>query len=144
MLDRVVPDRPIAVEAYDSHTTWVNGAALLLLGIADDTPDPTRGEIQRDAAGRATGILKEKAMELVEHAMPARSSAEDLDCLAEAARRAHECGLTSVQEAGASLDEFALYDELRSSGRPMVRIRLSQRMAPGLLDGRFGAPTGGV
>lgn len=131
LLDRVVADRPIALEAYDSHTTWVNGAALLRLGIADATPDPPRGEIQRDAAGRATGILKETAIELVEHAMPARSSAEDLDCLTQAARRAHQCGLTSVQEAGASLDDFALYDELPSSGRPMVRIRLGQRMAPG-------------
>src|SRR6202040_1699208 len=49
LLDSVVPERPMAIEAYDSHTTWVNSAALARMGITEDTPDPPRGEIQRDA-----------------------------------------------------------------------------------------------
>jgi predicted amidohydrolase YtcJ len=132
LLDRVVPDRPIAIEAYDSHTTWVNTAALTRLGITDDTPDPPRGEIQRDAAGRATGILKEAAMELVDQVIPPRTVAADVESLAAASNLAFRHGLTSVQEAGGGRKQFEIYRALRASGRPMVRIRLGQKMEPGL------------
>ena len=132
LLDQVVPDRPMAIEAYDSHTTWVNTAALRRLGITDDTPNLPRGEIHRDAAGRATGILKEAAMELVDLALPPRTIAEDVDSLAAAATLAFRHGLTSVQEAGGGRKQFEIYRALRASGRPMVRIRLGLRMEPGL------------
>jgi predicted amidohydrolase YtcJ len=132
LLDQVVPDRPMAIEAYDSHTTWVNSAALRRLGIDDDAPNPARGEIQRDAAGRATGILKEAAMELVDLALPARAIADDVESLAAAASLAFRHGLTSVQEAGGGTKQFEIYRALRASRRPMVRIRLGLRMEPGL------------
>jgi predicted amidohydrolase YtcJ len=132
LLDSVVSDRPVAIEAYDSHTTWVNSAALIRLGIADDTPNPPRGEIQRDEAGRATGILKEAAMELVDRAIPPRTLSEDIESLTAAARLAFAHGLTSVQEAGAGPEQFEIYRALRASVRPMVRIRLGQRIEPGL------------
>lgn len=132
LLDRVVSDRPMAIEAYDSHTTWVNSAALARLRISDATPDPPRGSIQRDPTGRATGILKEAAMELVDRALPARGIAHDVDSLAAAASLAFEHGLTSVQEAGGGLKQFEIYRALRASGRPMVRLRLGLRMEPGL------------
>ena len=132
MLDGVVPDRPAAIEAYDSHTTWVNTAALRRLGIGDDTPNPPRGEIQRDAAGHATGILKESAMELVDATLPRKTIAQDVENLASAAALAFRHGLTSVQEAGGGRKQFAIYEALRASDRPMLRTRLGLRMEPGL------------
>jgi predicted amidohydrolase YtcJ len=135
LLDRVVPDRPVAIEAYDSHTTWVNSTALTRLGITEETADPPRGAIQRDAGGHATGILKETAMELVEAALPRPSTAQDVDSLAEAAQLAHRQGLTSVQEAGAPVSQFEIYRALRATGRPMVRMRLGLAMEPGLSIG---------
>jgi predicted amidohydrolase YtcJ len=132
LLDSVVPDRPVAIEAYDSHTTWVNSAALTRLRIGDDAPNPPRGEIQRDKTGRATGILKEAAMELVDRALPPRTLSQDVESLAAAARLAFSHGLTSVQEAGAGPEQFEIYRALRASGGPMVRIRLGQRMEAGL------------
>jgi predicted amidohydrolase YtcJ len=135
LLDRVVADRPMAIEAHDSHTTWVNTAALRRLGISDDTPNPPRGEIQRDVAGRATGILKEAAMELVDLVLPPRTIAQDVESLTAAASLAFRHGLTSVQEAGGGRKQFEIYRALRASGRPMVRIRLGLRMEPGLTIG---------
>ncbi|MCY4608290.1 MAG: amidohydrolase [bacterium] len=62
MLDDIVPDRPVYLEAYDFHSSWVNSAALAELGIDNDTPDPIGGEIVRDpATGEATGHLLENA-----------------------------------------------------------------------------------
>ncbi|MPY80124.1 MAG: amidohydrolase family protein [Actinophytocola sp.] len=54
MLDAVVPDRPVYLDANDYHSVWVNSAALAELGVTRDTPDPAGGRIVRDADGCAS------------------------------------------------------------------------------------------
>lgn len=61
MIDTVVDDIPVFLDANDYHSCWVNSAALAALGITRDTPDPLGGRIERDAAGEATGMLYETA-----------------------------------------------------------------------------------
>lgn len=63
MLDEVVPDRPVYLDANDYHSCWVNSAALAELGITRDTPDPVGGRVVRDAGGDATGHLEETAVQ---------------------------------------------------------------------------------
>ena len=131
LVDAVVPDRPVVLEAFDGHTTWVNTAALQRVGITRETPDPPRGEICRDSSGEATGVLKEAAMELADRAVPPPSPGEDLKALAEAMRLASAAGLTSVQEAEARIDEFAIYDALQSAANQSLRIRIALVVQPG-------------
>ncbi|WP_040704147.1 amidohydrolase [Nocardiopsis salina] len=61
MLDEVLPDVPVYLDANDLHSVWVNSAALAELGIDAHSPDPVGGEIARDADGEATGMLYETA-----------------------------------------------------------------------------------
>ncbi|MEY9951502.1 amidohydrolase [Leifsonia sp. EB34] len=61
MIDAVLPDIPVYLDANDYHSCWVNTAALAELGITRDTPDPIGGEIVRDADGEPTGLLLETA-----------------------------------------------------------------------------------
>lgn len=61
MLDDVLPDIPVYLDANDLHSTWLNTAALREAGIDRDTPDPVGGEIARDDSGEATGLLYETA-----------------------------------------------------------------------------------
>jgi len=61
MLDEIVDDRPVYLDANDLHSVWVNSQALAELGIDDRTPDPVGGRIVRDASGAATGLLLENA-----------------------------------------------------------------------------------
>ncbi|WP_426324020.1 amidohydrolase [Microbacterium sp. E-13] len=61
MIDAVVADIPVFLDANDYHSCWVNRAALAELGITRDTPDPLGGEIGRDADGEPTGMLYETA-----------------------------------------------------------------------------------
>jgi predicted amidohydrolase YtcJ len=61
MLDEVVPDRPVYLDANDYHSCWVNSAALAELGVSGSTPDPIGGRIARGADGEATGFLEETA-----------------------------------------------------------------------------------
>ncbi|MFK3678745.1 amidohydrolase [Microbacterium sp. NPDC090218] len=64
MIDAVVADVPVYLDANDYHSCWVNTAALVELGITRDTPDPIGGRIARDASGEATGMLYETAAQL--------------------------------------------------------------------------------
>lgn len=61
MIDAVVSDVPVLLDANDLHSVWVNSAALTAMGITDDTPNPIGGEIVRDEHGHATGFLLETA-----------------------------------------------------------------------------------
>ena len=61
MIDAVVPDIPVYLDANDYHSCWLNTAALAELGITRETPDPIGGEIVRDADGEPTGLLLETA-----------------------------------------------------------------------------------
>lgn len=64
-LDKAVPDKPVAIFSKDEHLLWVNSKALTIAGIDRDTPDPEGGEIGRDGDGETTGILRDKAINLV-------------------------------------------------------------------------------
>lgn len=70
LLDRLIPDRPVAVWSLDLHTLWLNGAALAAVGIDRDTPDPRGGMIVRDSGGEPTGVLREDAATLAERMIP--------------------------------------------------------------------------
>ncbi|WP_341945141.1 amidohydrolase [Microbacterium sp. LWH11-1.2] len=61
MIDDVVADIPVYLDANDYHSCWVNTAALAELGITRETPDPIGGHFARDASGEPTGLLYETA-----------------------------------------------------------------------------------
>ncbi len=61
LIDEVISDVPVILDANDLHSVWVNTAALAAMGITRDTPNPVGGEIVRDAHGEATGFLLETA-----------------------------------------------------------------------------------
>lgn len=124
MLDCIVPDRPVYLEAHDFHSSWVNSAALTELGIDDDTPDPLGGEIVRDPdTGEATGHLLETAS--AEWVWPLLANVKDpvrerhIATALEAFARA---GITGVVKM--ALEEPALRSmrKLHKAGRLTARI----------------------
>ncbi len=122
-LDQLVPDRPAYLTAYDGHTGWANTKALAAAGITRRTPNPKNGTIVKDPrTGEPTGVLKEAAMSLVTRALPPVTREDRLAALRRAIDLAHEMGVTSVQNAGGSVDDFTLYDELRTQGELDLRV----------------------
>ena len=121
-LDKVVSDRPAWFERVDGHAGWANTRALELAGITDSTPDPAGGKIMRDANGKATGVLVDAAMGLVDSKVPRQTEADlrrTLDTsLAELARM----GLTSVHDAGMGVAHDRLYREYASNGKLTTRV----------------------
>jgi predicted amidohydrolase YtcJ len=123
LLDALVPDRPAHMVAYDGHTAWVNSKALALAGITRRTPNPPNGVIVKDPrTGEPTGVLKEAAQRLIEKVLPEPTRADRLRALRAAVGAAHRAGVTSVQNASGSAQEFELYDELRRAGELKLRV----------------------
>jgi predicted amidohydrolase YtcJ len=98
-LDTVVADRPAALVNRDHHGMWVNTRALADAGITRDTPDPSDGRIERDAAGEPTGVLHEGAMDLVLAVLPVPDADELYAGLLEGQRYLHSLGVTGWQDA---------------------------------------------
>lgn len=117
MIDEVVSDVPVYLDANDYHSCWVNGAALRELGITRDTPDPSGGRIGRDAAGEPNGMLFETAA--VEYAWAQRDAAmtdADRDVAVERVLDAYSAvGVTGVIDM--ALNEVALDALQRAADR---------------------------
>ena len=75
-LDQGSPDAPVCLMRTCGHIRCVNSRALELAHITRDTPDPPGGEIERDAQGEPTGVLKERARDLVTPYIPKPSRAD--------------------------------------------------------------------
>lgn len=70
VLDRVAPQHPVYLTRVDGHAAWVNRRAMELAGITRETADPPGGRLIRDAQGRPTGVLIDRAMALVASRIP--------------------------------------------------------------------------
>ena len=134
-LDAAVPDRPAYLVAYDGHTGWANTRALEAAGITRRTPSPAHGVIVKDPrTGEPTGVLKEAAQSLMQKVLPQPTRADRLTALRAAIRDAQRLGITSVQNAGGSPDDLALFDELRAAGELQVRVYAALSITPETAD----------
>lgn len=123
-IDAATPDNPVWVSRLDGHMALANTAALREAGIDDTTVAPEGGAIERDAAGRPTGLLRDNAMGLVDAVAPAPSAADLMASLDAANAYLLRCGVTSVVQMG-SLEELAALRAARASGRLRVRVRMA-------------------
>jgi predicted amidohydrolase YtcJ len=65
-LDAVSTDTPVIALHVSGHLAVLNSAALRMVGISAETPDPQGGGIRREADGRTpNGVLEERAMEVL-------------------------------------------------------------------------------
>jgi predicted amidohydrolase YtcJ len=123
LLDEIVDDRPVYLDANDLHSVWVNSRALDELAIDDGTPDPIGGRIVRDAAGAATGLLLENAgYKLAWPRMLDADAAMRDSWLARATSAYQEAGTTTVVDM--ALDHDALATILRSVDREPPGLRV--------------------
>ena len=128
MIDAVVPDRPVYLDANDLHSVWVNSAALRELGIDADTPDPIGGRIDRDpSTGEATGMLYETAVMLyVWPKLAELATDQDRDtALALAFRRYLEDGVTGAVDMALGPDELACLERALDAGNGTLPLRVA-------------------
>ncbi len=97
-LDLVAPNNPVILWRTDFHLAWVNTAALEAAGITTETVDPDMGLIDRDQAGKPTGILRELAINLIRDVMPVVSAEETDAAMRKVMSKVHSLGLTGVHD----------------------------------------------
>lgn len=112
---------PVYLDSLDVHAAWVNSAALAAAGITRHTADPYGGRIVRDAAGEPTGLLLERAVELMTPYLP-EPPADRLDeALREAQAEAHRLGVTGIHDVE-SRGAMAAFERLQ--GANVLRLRV--------------------
>ena len=131
LLDEIVPDRPVFLDAEDGHSAWVNSVALKRAGVTAMTPDPKNGRIERDPkTGEPTGTLREDAMNLVSKFLPPHTPADRMQGLKRALQEANRFGITSMQDASVNEDNLKTYAALEKTGELTARITASLTASP--------------
>ncbi|MEX0749220.1 MAG: amidohydrolase [Dehalococcoidia bacterium] len=123
VLDRLIPDHPVALNHTSGHCIWVNSAALGAAGVTREHEAPFGGAIDRDEAGELTGILRDTASKLITDAIPSPSAAERDAAMSEAIAHAHALGVTGVHAMNVGRGEYQAVLALRDSERLRLRIR---------------------
>jgi predicted amidohydrolase YtcJ len=121
-LDATGIKRPILLSRIDGHATWANSEALRLAGINRNTPDPAGGKIIKDENGEPTGILIDKASNLVYNKIPPMNSFELEHAFDKAYEHLLSLGITSVHDAGISQAEIDSYKRRAKENRLPIRI----------------------
>ena len=121
-IDAVVADRPVWLRRIDGHAGWANSKALEMAGIDNDTADPVGGKIIRDDNGVATGTLIDTAMSFVSSRVPPSDKEDYRQSFLAAFKELTSLGLTSVHDAGISIDEAEVYMSMADNGEMSMRI----------------------
>jgi predicted amidohydrolase YtcJ len=123
-LDRVSPENPVVLTHASGHASFANGKAMQVSGLTRKTPNPDGGEVLKDASGEPTGLLREKASDLIKE--PALNAADQLardrKILELADREVLSKGITSFQDAGSSFGTIDLMKQMVDEGAMGVRL----------------------
>lgn len=121
-LDKAFKANPVSFGRVDGHAIWVNSKALALAGISSTTVAPEGGEIVKDEQGNPTGVLIDNAMNLVFNIIPDLNQQQLQSTLTLAMDSLASYGLTSVHDAGISIDNIKAYQQLAANNAMSVRV----------------------
>jgi predicted amidohydrolase YtcJ len=125
-LDRVTQEHPVYLRRKCGHIGWANSRALEIAGITAQTPDPPGGEIERDpVTGEPTGILKERAMELIARLVREPSGSEAVAAVSAAMEHVHTLGIVGIHNMEGK-NALTAFQQLREENR--LRLRVTQQI----------------
>jgi predicted amidohydrolase YtcJ len=133
MLDDLDP-RPIYIDSKDLHSCWCNSAALKEMGI-QEMESPAGGTIERDADGKALGLLSEACIILIvwpflANAMPLEDKMVALNA---AIKAYHEVGCIGCIDMAMDENAWEALLALREAegGSLPIRVAAHWCVAPG-------------
>lgn len=112
---------PVYLDSIDVHAAWVNSAALRVAGIGRETTDPYGGRIVRDAARQPTGLLLERAVELMLPHLPVPGPDRLLRAVRDAQAEAHRLGVTGIHDMEGP-DALRTFREMEQAGDLALRV----------------------
>lgn len=117
-LDRLNTTVPMFMVSTDGHNGLANSKALQVAGITKDTPDPTRGFMERDPDGNPTGYFSD-ANSLVTSHIPSKSDADTKRDLKASLDALNATGVTAFFGNSGSLKN---YNELQDEDELTARV----------------------
>jgi predicted amidohydrolase YtcJ len=121
-VDSIVSDRPVWLKRIDGHAGWANSEALKIAGIDNDTADPIGGKIVRDNNGKATGILIDKAMGLIDQHVATPNKDDIRQTYLAAVDSLVALGMTGMHDAGINITEAEVLMSLADNGELNMRV----------------------
>jgi hypothetical protein len=136
-LSKVSPDNPVVLTHASGHSSLANAKAMALADITAKTPNPSGGEIIKDAKGRPIGAFLETAQGLVRGSRsrgqttrtPAEIEAQQMKVIELANKECLSKGLTSVHDAGIGWGAVELYKKAIDAGK--IGLRLNVMLSTG-------------
>lgn len=122
LLSERVPDHPVILRSLHGFASWANARALEQAGITRDTPSPSGGEIRKDANGEPTGLVLNRAVALLDDAVPLPSPAQRDAQVMRALRVMAAAGYTGVHEAGVAPDVMDSFERLAERDSLPLRV----------------------
>jgi predicted amidohydrolase YtcJ len=118
-LDAICRDRPIALEARDSHSVWLNSAALAL---ANGNLQVPGGVVEVDDRGEPTGVLREECAWHFRDSY-SRPTEDELVAASRAGMRlANSRGVTAIHDKDGWLGALGIFQRLASEGSLSLRV----------------------
>jgi len=121
-LDEVSGGHPVFLDRVDGHLAVANTRALQLANVTIASRDPEGGQIDRDANGQPTGILRDTAQHAVEVVLPQPTREKRRQGIEVALADLAEHGVTSAQDYSPEWQNFEIYEDLEKEGKLTARI----------------------
>ncbi len=150
VLDRILPDRPVALMSCDFHNVWCNTPALERAGLLQGRDVGPGAEVELGADGLATGLLKEfaayaPALSLrstggrenlgFENAEPGDVTpderAADIAALRDGLAQCAALGITTIINMDGNRYQLDLLAEIEATGGLPCRVEIPYHFTPG-------------
>lgn len=127
-LNRIFSDVPVILYRVDEHAVLANQVALDQAGITSET-QISGGEILKNEEGKLTGIVLDNAIDLFKKVIPKTSKSDLKRAIMELQEELLEFGISDVHEAGITLDQLELLQEMEADGQ--LKISIYAMLFPG-------------
>jgi predicted amidohydrolase YtcJ len=118
-LDAIAPDRPVALMARDSHSVWLNSAAL---ASANGDLQVPGGVVELDERGDPTGVLREESCWHFRDRYIETSDDEYVEAMRRGIRLAASRGVTAVHDKDGWLGALRFWQRLDAEGSLFLRV----------------------
>ncbi len=122
LISERVLDHPVILRGLHGFAAWANELALQKAGITRDTPSPTGGEVRKDSRGEPTGLVLNRAVPLLDDAVPLPSPAQRDAQVLRALHVMANAGYTGIHEAGVAADVMASFERLAAADSMPLRV----------------------
>lgn len=121
-LESHFPGRTIYLRGLHGFAGWASPAALRRAGIVRGTPDPVGGVIERDARGEPMGRVRNRAVRLLDDAIPLPTLEESRAAWRVGLARLADSGYVAVHEAGVDAVRLAALRSLAAECALPIRV----------------------